>query len=97
MNNDGNHLEEGDPFQRSEMEKLFWKFPLIIAGMYAAERSFLPFHILFHPKLRGQHGSGITALEPKIVEHYSDLGKTDGEIFKKMVQKGFMLSDDYAG
>jgi len=71
------------------MEKLFWKLPLIVAGMHAAEESYLPFHSIFNPKLRGQHGAGITSLESKVVERYRELGTTDGEIFMKMAEQSF--------
>jgi hypothetical protein len=96
LNGNGNHPEGTDENLACEMEKLFWKFPLIVAGMHAAEESYLPFHCLLFPKLRGQHGSGLTSLEPKIVEYYQDIGSTDTEIFKSIVKKAFSLDEDDA-
>jgi len=87
----GEHPEDEDPDVIYEMEKLFWKFPMIVAGMQAAEESFLPVWTLFNSKLRGQHGAGITALEPKVVERYRDLGETDGEIFQSIVNQAYRL------
>ncbi len=92
----GGHPPEGfDEGQRTDVEKLFWKFPLMVAGMHAAEESYLPFHLLFNAKLRGQHGAGISSLEPKIVEKYADLGSSDIEIYRAMVTKAFRLRDDW--
>ncbi|MDD5438823.1 MAG: asparagine synthetase B [Candidatus Omnitrophica bacterium] len=91
LDNNGAHPESTDKGLRHEVEKLFWKLPLIVAGMYAVEESSLPFSTLFNAKLRGQHGSGLTSLEPRIVERYRDLGATDGEIFKSIVDKAFCL------
>jgi asparagine synthetase B (glutamine-hydrolysing) len=84
-----------DASQRADVEKLFWKFPLMVAGMHAAAESYLPFDLLFNAKLRGQHGSGISSLEPRIVERYSHLGSTDIEIFRAIVTKAFRLRDDW--
>ena len=91
----GEHPGDATEYQRTEMEKLFWKLPLMTAGMHAAAESFLPFNVLFNPKLRGQHGSGITSLEGRIVERYRDLGATDGEIFKAIVRGAFRLPAGY--
>ncbi|WP_203821829.1 asparagine synthase-related protein [Paractinoplanes ferrugineus] len=84
-----------DEAQHTDVEKLFWKFPLMVAGMHAAAESFLPFHLLFNAKLRGQHGAGISALEHRIVEKYADLGGSDIEIFRAMTAKAFRLRDDW--
>jgi asparagine synthase (glutamine-hydrolysing) len=86
---------EVDPARRTEVEKLFWKFPLMVAGMHAAAESYLPFDLLFNAKLRGQHGAGISSLEPGIVERYSHLGSTDIEIYRAIVTKAFRLRDDW--
>ena len=59
LNNNGSYPEDASEEEVHEMEKLFWKLPLITAGMHASENSFLPFHVLFNPKTQGQHGSGI--------------------------------------
>jgi len=88
----GEHPENGDPYEINEMEKLFWKFPMIVAGMQAAAESFLPVWTLFNSKLRGQHGSGISALEPKILERYRHMGETDGKIFQNIVNDAFRLN-----
>ena len=93
LDNSGNHPQEADKEIVYEVEKLFWKLPLVVAGMYAVEESDLPFFTLFNAKLRGQHGSGLTSLEPKIVEYYRDLGKTDTEIFKSIVREAFCLEE----
>ena len=59
--------------------------------MYAVSESFLPFHLLFNAKLRGQHGAGITDLEPMIVDRYSSYGATDGEIYQQFVREAYSL------
>lgn len=79
----------------TDVEKLFWKFPLMVAGMHAVAESYLPFPLLFNAKLRGQHGSGITSLEPRIVERYAHLGGTDIEIYRSIVRQAFRLRDDW--
>ncbi len=92
---DGRQPEGFDERQHTDVEKLFWKFPLMVAGMHAADESFLPFHLLFNAKLRGQHGAGISSLEPQILQRYADLGSTDIEIYRSMVTKAFRLRDDW--
>ena len=67
-----------------DIEKIFWKFPLIASSYYASKESFLSFKDVFRPKIRGQHGAGITYIEPKIVKEYSKYGTTDTEIFKNI-------------
>lgn len=96
LDRNGQHPEDASERDINEMEKLFWKLPLMTAGMHAAAESWLPFNVLFNPKLRGQHGSGITSLESKVVQRYSDMGETDGDIFKKMVRDAFSLPADAA-
>jgi asparagine synthetase B (glutamine-hydrolysing) len=91
LDNNGVHLDGADMFLQTEIEKLFWKLPLIVAGMYAVSESFLPFHLLFNAKLRGQHGAGITDLEPMIVDRYSSYGATDGEIYQQFVREAYSL------
>jgi len=91
----GRPPEGSDEERRTEVEKLFWKFPLMVAGMHAAAESFLPFHLLFNAKLRGQHGAGISSLEPRIVERYAHLGGTDIEIYRSIVTRAFRLRDDW--
>ena len=41
-------------------------------------------------KLRRQHGAGITDLEKDITIKYSNLGKSDAEIFRKIASEAFM-------
>ena len=89
LDNKGNHPEGTPEDTVIEIEKLFWKFPLIVAGMHACDESYLPFHCLMFPKLRGQHGSGLTSLEPLVVKRYASLGSTDQEVFRKFVNQSF--------
>ena len=72
-----------------DIKKIFWKLPLIISSYYASEESFLKFDQVFNPKLRGQHGAGITSVEKDITLKYSNLGNSDTEIFKKMANNIF--------
>ena len=88
----GQPPEKYDEYTHHEMEKLFWKLPLIVAGKFAVEESYLPFHTLLQPKLRGQHGSGLTTLEQGIVERYQQMGNTDSAIFQSMVRESFGYS-----
>ncbi len=73
-----------------DIEKIFWKFPLIASSYYASKESFLCFKDVFRPKIRGQHGAGITFLESKIIKKYSKYGKTDTEIFKNISEEIFI-------
>ena len=93
LDNNGSHPEGADEEITHEVDKLFWKLPVVVAGMFAAEESTLPVSTLFNSKLRGQHGSGLTALEHKIVERYRHLGNTDTEIYKSFVREAFDLED----
>ena len=81
--------DENNPNNRIDIKKIFWKFPLLISSYYASEESFLKFDQVFNPKLRGQHGAGVTSVEPDITKQYSNLGNTDTEIFKKMANNIF--------
>ena len=76
--------EEFTDKEKSDLKKIFWKFPLIVSSYIASEESFLQFDQVFNPKLRGQHGAGITSLENDIINKYSKLGKSDTEIFQKI-------------
>lgn len=96
LDNNGAHPEGADENTIYEMEKLFWKLPLIAAGMHASADSFLPIKVLFNPKLRGQHGSGITSLESQVVQRFSDMGATDQEIFRNIVAKAFNIPAEAA-
>lgn len=95
LDNGGRHPDDADKAIVHEVEKLFWKLPLIVAGSFAVQESDLPLATLFNAKLRGQHGSGLTSLEPKIVERYRDMGASDAEIFKSIVRKAFCLNETY--
>ena len=75
--------------QKNDLKKIFWKFPLIVSSYIASEESFLEFDKVFNPKLRGQHGAGITSLEDDIISKYSNYGKTDTEIFQRMSNNSF--------
>ena len=63
--------EEFTDKEKSDLKKIFWKFPLIVSSYIASEESFLQFDQVFNPKLRGQHGAGITSLENDIINKYS--------------------------
>ena len=65
------------------------KLPLIVSS-YFASQEFLKFNQVFRPKLRGQHGAGVTSVEKDIVSKYSNLGKTDTEIFKEIANSNFI-------
>ena len=73
-----------------DIKKIFWKLPLIVSSYYASEESFLKFDQVFNPKLRGQHGAGVTSVEKDITLKYSNLGASDTEIFKKMANNIFV-------
>ena len=75
--------------EMKDLKKIFWKFPLIISSYFASQSSFLEFDQVFNPKLRGQHGAGITSLESDITNKYSNLGKNDKEIFSNMANEAF--------
>ena len=75
--------------EKNDLKKIFWKFPLLVSSYIASEESFLEFDQVFNPKLRGQHGAGITSLEKDITLKYSNLGKTDSEIFQKISSNTF--------
>ncbi len=72
-----------------DIEKIFWKFPLIASSYFASKESFLSFKDVFRPKIRGQHGAGITYIEPQIINNYSKYGSTDTDIFKNISQEVF--------
>ena len=89
INNPKTFEENTDEKEKIDLKKIFWKLPLIISSYYASEESFLKFDQVFNPKLRGQHGAGVTSVEKDIVDKYSDTGKTDTEIFKQMAHNIF--------
>jgi len=94
LDNNGRHGSTYSEADNTELEKLFWKLPLIVAGLHASSESWLHPKVLFNAKLRGQHGSGITSLEPQIVDRYKHLGETDSDIFKEIVQERFFDRND---
>ena len=89
INNPEKIDEKISPEELRDLKKIFWKFPLIVSSYFASENSFLKFDQVFNPKLRGQHGAGITSLEKDVVNKYAELGNTDTEIFKKMAHDIF--------
>ena len=76
--------------EKGDLKKIFWKFPLIVSSYFASEESFLQFDQVFNPKLRGQHGAGITSLENDITIKYANLGSSDTEIFQKISSNIFL-------
>ena len=72
-----------------DLKKILWKLPLIVSSYFASETSFLEFNQVFNPKLRGQHGAGITSLENDVVNKYSHLGNSDTDIFKNIALEIF--------
>tara|TARA_B100001094_G_C17762582_1_gene591110 strand:- start:178 stop:633 length:456 start_codon:yes stop_codon:yes gene_type:complete len=89
LNNEDLFNKDNSEEEINNLKKIFWKFPLIVSSYYASKRSFLKFENVFNPKLRGQHGAGITSLENNIVKKYSNLGKTDKEIFLSIANSYF--------
>jgi len=89
INDEKTFFNELPPEEILEIEKIFWKFPLIASSYYASKESFLSFKDVFRPKIRGQHGAGLTYIEPKIVSKYYKYGSTDIEIFKNISQEIF--------
>jgi asparagine synthetase B (glutamine-hydrolysing) len=69
---------------RHELQKIFWKFPLIVSSFFASQESFLKFDLVFRPKLRGQHGAGITSIEKDLVKNYHAYGNNDIDVFKNI-------------
>jgi len=86
---DENDVKNLDQQKFADLKKIFWKFPLIVSSFYASERSFLQFKQVFNPKLRGQHGAGITTLENDIINKYKNFGNSDTEIFKNIANQIF--------
>lgn len=89
LNNEKLFYSDLDSEQILDLEKIFWKFPLIVSSYFASKESFLNFKDVFRPKIRGQHGAGLTYLENKIIKKYSNYGSTDTEIFKNISEKIF--------
>ena len=89
------YLANPDLFEKNpenyafDLKKIFWKFPLLISSYFASEESFLGFDQVFNPKLRGQHGAGVTSTEKDIVSYYPSYGETDTEIFKNLANNIF--------
>ena len=89
INDEKAFFNELSPEEILDIEKIFWKFPLIASSYFASKESFLSFKDVFRPKIRGQHGAGLTYIEPKIVSNYPKYGSTDIEIFKNISQEIF--------
>lgn len=90
LNNPKLFEEETHNQDKIDLKKIFWKLPLIVSSYYASQESFLKFNQVFRPKLRGQHGAGVTSVEKDIISKYSNLGKTDTEIFKEIANNNFI-------
>ena len=90
LNNDKEFFESLSSEEIFDIEKIFWKFPLIASSYFASKESFLSFKDVFRPKIRGQHGAGITYIEPKIVKNYQQYGLTDTDIFKNIAKEIFI-------
>ena len=89
LSNENSFYKDLDPEEILDIEKIFWKFPLIASSYFASKESFLSFKDVFRPKIRGQHGAGITDIEPHIVQNYSKYGSTDTDIFKNISKEIF--------
>jgi len=89
INNDKNFFNDLPDEEIFDIEKIFWKFPLVASSYFASKESFLSLKDVFRPKIRGQHGAGITTIEPKIVQNYSKYGNSDTDIFKNISKEIF--------
>ena len=90
LKNEKAFFEELSSEEIFDIEKIFWKFPLIASSYFASKESFLSFKDVFRPKIRGQHGAGITYIEPKIVKNYTQYGNSDTDIFKNISKEIFI-------
>tara|TARA_B100000795_G_scaffold71490_1_gene50322 strand:- start:80 stop:565 length:486 start_codon:yes stop_codon:yes gene_type:complete len=89
LNDEKAFFNELSPDEVFDIEKIFWKFPLIASSYFASKESFLSFKDVFRPKIRGQHGAGLTYIEPKIVNSYPKYGSTDIDVFKNISREIF--------
>ncbi len=89
LNNEDEYNKNTPLETRKDIEKIFWKLPLLVSSFYESKKSFLKFDLAFRPKLRGQHGAGITSLESDIVNRYAKYGNNDKEIFLKLSSELF--------
>ena len=89
LNDEKAFFNELSPEEVFDIEKIFWKFPLISSSYFASKESFLSFKDVFRPKIRGQHGAGLTYIEPKIVNSYPKYGSTDIDVFKNISREIF--------
>tara|TARA_E500000178_G_scaffold356658_1_gene436735 strand:+ start:203 stop:1879 length:1677 start_codon:yes stop_codon:yes gene_type:complete len=89
INNDKNFFNDLPDEEIFDIEKIFWKFPLVASSYFASKESFLSLKDVFRPKIRGQHGAGITTIEPKIVQNYPKYGNSDTDIFKNISKEIF--------
>ncbi len=90
LNDEKSFFENLSSEEIFDIEKIFWKFPLIVSSYFASSESFLSFKDVFRPKIRGQHGAGITYIEPKIVKNYPQYGSSDTDIFKNIAKEIFI-------
>ena len=89
LNNENDYYKNTPNEIKKDIEKIFWKFPLLVSSFYESKKSFLKFHLAFRPKLRGQHGAGITSLESDIINKYAKYGNSDKEIFLNLSNELF--------
>jgi asparagine synthase (glutamine-hydrolysing) len=89
INNDKNFFNDLPDEEIFDIEKIFWKFPLVASSYFASKESFLSLKDVFRPKIRGQHGAGITTIEPKIIQNYPKYGNSDTDIFKNISKEIF--------
>ncbi len=89
INNDKEFFNDLPNEEIFDIEKIFWKFPLIASSYFASKESFLSLKDVFRPKIRGQHGAGITTIEPKIIQNYPKYGNSDTDIFKNISKEIF--------
>lgn len=89
LNDKSGYEEKYSNEEKFDIERLFWKLPLIVSSYYASKESFLKFKDVFRPKIRGQHGAGITNLEKSINLKYKKYGEDDVEIFKNLSKEIF--------
>ena len=89
LDNEEEYNQKTSEDLKKDIEKIFWKFPLLVSSYYESKKSFLKFDLAFRPKLRGQHGAGITALESDIVNKYAKYGNNDKEVFLNLSAKLF--------
>ena len=89
LDNEEDYKNQVSDELKKDIEKIFWKFPLLVSSYYESKESFLKFDLAFRPKLRGQHGAGITSLENEITNKYHKYGNNDKDIFLNLSSELF--------